>query len=393
MRVNQTLAAAVIAAAVLALAACSRPEPAPEPVRAVRVLEVSTGDAGGRIDYAAEIRARTETRLSFRVPGKLVQRNVEPGDRVRAGQVLARLDPQDLRLGQDSARAALSAAQASLEQAQADFRRYSELRDQGFISSAELERRETALKSAQAQHRQAQAQVAVQANQESYAVLVADASGVVTAVDAEPGSVLAAGTPVLRLALDGPRDAVFAIPEDKVDLLRTAGARPGGLRVQPWARDAAPLPATLREIAAAADPVTRTFLVKADVGAGDALRLGQTATVQLELPRSAGVMRLPLSALKEEQGRSIVWVVERPAMTVRAQPVEVGGADGNDVIVRSGLQPGDWVVTAGVHVLAPGQKVKLYGAAAGAASGAAPAASVAGAHGAATGAATAASAR
>ncbi|MFG5408470.1 efflux RND transporter periplasmic adaptor subunit [Piscinibacter sakaiensis] len=331
MRVIQTLAVAASVAAAVLSAACSKPAPPPEPVRAVRTIELRAGDGAPSIDYAAEIRARTETRLSFRVGGKLVERRVDLGDRVRAGQPVARLDPQDLRLGQDNARAALAAAEASLELAQADFRRYRDLRDQGFISFAELERRETTLKSAQAQQRQAQAQAAVQANQASYASLVADAAGVV----AEPGAVLAAGAPVLRLAL---------------------------------------LPATLREIAAAADPVTRTFLAKADLGAAAnaAVRLGQTATVRLRLPATGAALRLPLAALKEEQGRSIVWLVDRASMTVRAQPVQLGGADGNEVIVASGLQPGQWVVTAGVHVLRPGQKVTLYGAApAGAASAAA----------------------
>ncbi|GAP35599.1 efflux RND transporter periplasmic adaptor subunit [Piscinibacter sakaiensis] len=374
MRVIQTLAVAASVAAAVLSAACSKPAPPPEPVRAVRTIELRAGDGAPSIDYAAEIRARTETRLSFRVGGKLVERRVDLGDRVRAGQPVARLDPQDLRLGQDNARAALAAAEASLELAQADFRRYRDLRDQGFISFAELERRETTLKSAQAQQRQAQAQAAVQANQASYASLVADAAGVVTGIDAEPGAVLAAGAPVLRLALDGPRDVVFAVPEDKVEQLRRAAAQPGALQVLPWGQGATPLPATLREIAAAADPVTRTFLAKADLGAAAnaAVRLGQTATVRLRLPATGAALRLPLAALKEEQGRSIVWLVDRASMTVRAQPVQLGGADGNEVIVASGLQPGQWVVTAGVHVLRPGQKVTLYGAApAGAASAAA----------------------
>jgi RND family efflux transporter MFP subunit len=162
-------------------------EPAPEPIRAVRTMTVASDAAGGVQEYAAEIRARTESRLGFRVGGKLVRRQVDTGSVVKAGQVLAQLDPQDLRLGQDAARAALAAAQVTQEQALADFKRYKDLRDQGFISSAELERRDTALKSAQAQLDQAKAQANVQGNQAAYATLVADASGVITAVDAEPG--------------------------------------------------------------------------------------------------------------------------------------------------------------------------------------------------------------
>ena len=364
MRLFPRLVVMLSAAGLLAMAGCAKQEVAADPVRAVRTLTVAADTAGGGYDFAAEIRARTESRLSFRVGGKLVQRPVNLGDRVRAGQVLAQLDPQDLKLGQDNARATLAAAQANLDQAQADFNRYKELRDQGFISSAELERRDTTLKAARAQLQQAQAQVSVQLNQTSYAVLVSDVSGVVTGIDAEPGMVLAAGTPVLRLAHDGPRDAVFSVPEDKLELMRSLAGAPGTFSIVPWGQNVAPIPTSLREIAASADPVTRTFLVKADAGsaAGAALRIGQTATVHAELPRTAGVTKLPLSALKEDQGRNTVWVVDRGSMTVKPQVVQIAGADGNEAVVSAGLSPGMLVVTAGVHVLNPGQKVKLYGA-------------------------------
>ena len=161
-------------------------------------MTVSSDAAGGVHEFAGEVRARTESRLSFRVGGKLLRRNVDAGSAVKAGQVLAQLDPRDLRLGQDAARAALVAAQANYNQTLADFRRYKDLRDQGFISSADLERRDTALKAAKAQLDQAQAQASVQGNQAAYASLVADASGVITGVEAEPGMVVAAGAPVLH---------------------------------------------------------------------------------------------------------------------------------------------------------------------------------------------------
>lgn len=352
------LIAFTLAGAVL-LTACSRTEPAADPIRAVRTITVSAQTAGGTWEYAGEVRSRTESRLGFRVGGKIVRRQADLGDTVKAGQVLAQLDPQDLKLGQDAARAAWSAAQVNHDQAQADYKRFKELRDQGFISSAELERRENALRAAKAQLDQALAQSSVQGNQAAYAALVADASGVITGVDAEPGMVVAAGAPVVRLAHDGPRDLVFAVPEDKVDLVRQLAAQPGRFKVRPWGAADQLLPATVREIAAAADPVTRTFLVKADLGKAT-LRLGQTATVLVELPSVAGVNKLPLSALKEEQGRSIVWVVDRATMTVQPQPVQLAGADGNDAVITGGLAPGQVVVTAGVHVLHPGQKVRFY---------------------------------
>lgn len=347
----------LVAAAVLA--ACSKPAPPPEAVRAVRTQVVSADSAGGVHEYAAEVRPRTESRLSFRVGGKLVRREVDLGDTVKAGQVLAQLDPQDLRLGQDAARAAVNSAQVNWQQAEADFKRFKELRDQGFISAAELERRETTLKAARAQLDQARAQSSVQVNQAAYTTLRADTGGVITGIDAEPGAVVAAGTPVLRLAQDGPRDVVFSVPEDQVAGLRAIAEAPNALKVRIWGEGRSVLPASVREVSAAADPVTRTFLVKADIGKAP-VRLGQTATVLMDLPRAVGVIKLPLAAVMEVQGKSSVWVVDKASMTVKPQPIQVAGADGNSVLVSGGLQPGQTVVTAGVHVLTSGQKVKFY---------------------------------
>lgn len=343
------------------LAGCSKPAPAPEPVRAVRTLTVANGVAGGSHEFAAEVRARTESRLGFRVGGKMVARSVETGQRVRAGQVLAQLDAGDLRLGQEAAGAAALAATTQYELAAAEFKRFQELRDQGFISAWELERRESSLKATKAQADQARAQAEVQRNQAGYAALAATASGVITGVDAEPGTVLAAGAPVVRLAHDGPRDAVFAVPEDGAGVVRALVGRKGALQVRAWGSQAM-LPATVREVAAAADPVTRTFLVKADLGTAN-VQLGQTLTVSMALPQREGITRLPLTAVMQQQGQTAVWLVDPASMTVKVQPVVVAGADGNDVIVAAGLNPGQVVVTAGVHVLTPGQKVKYFKAA------------------------------
>ena len=345
----------------LLLGACSKPPPPPEPVRAVKTMVIAPASAGASYEYAGEIRARIESKLGFRVGGKMLERPVNVGDTVKTGQVLARLDPRDLRLGEDVARAAVTSAAVNLQQADADFKRYRDLRDQGFISGAELERRETTLKVAQAQLAQARAQSGVQGNQAGYAALTADAGGVITGVDVEPGMVVAAGAPVLRLAHDGPRDVVFSVPEDKVALVQAIAARQGNVRVRLWSSSGGEVAATIREISAAADPATRTFLVKADLGeAANAPRLGQTATVSIVAPRVAGVARVPLSALKEDHGKSTVWIVDPGSMTTVSRQVSIGGAEGNEAVVIAGLSSGDRVVTAGVHVLSAGQKVKLY---------------------------------
>jgi RND family efflux transporter MFP subunit len=351
------LALALVAVAVLA--ACSQAATSGEPVRAVRTLTVATTSAGGEHDYAADVRARTESRLGFRVGGKLLSRSANLGDAVRAGQSLAHLDPGDLKLGQEAAQAALGAAKASYEFSEGEFKRFKELKDQGFISGWELERRETALSSARALYEQARAQANVQGNQTGYATLTADASGVITGVDADPGTVVAAGAPVVRLAHDGPRDVVFNVPEDRVAELRALAGKPNALKVTIWNDGKTPIMASVREVAAAADPATRTFIVKADVGRAN-VRLGQTASVKVEMPRVSGQIKLPLTAVFEAKGAPAVWLLDKTSMTVKQQPVRVAGAEGNDVVLAGGLNAGDTVVVAGVHVLSPGQKVRLY---------------------------------
>lgn len=348
---------AVLLAATLGLSACSKPAPPEEPIRAVRVVTVGADHIQSNAEYAGEVRARVESRLGFRVAGKMIRRQAELGQRVKAGDVLAQLDPQDYKLSAEAAKASLGAALTNRDLAAADYKRYKELFDKNFISGAELERRDAALKSAQAQLDQAQAQASGQSNQAAYTALVADVSGVITGIDAEPGQVVAAGTPVVRIAQDGPRDVVFSVPEDKIALIK-AGS---GVQVTPWGATTA-LKGTVREVAASADPVTRTFTVKVSMEAKDNLALGTTVTVNPKgLDRSAmQVIKLPTSAFFQDGGKAAVWVLDSATMTVRSQPVQIATADGNDVVVVGGLTPGMQVVSAGVHVLSPGQKVTLF---------------------------------
>lgn len=350
------LALTGIACTVL-LAACSKPASSEEPVRSVKVMTVSSTSLTAEPELAGEVRARVESRLGFRVAGKMVRRQAELGQRVQAGAVLAQLDPQDYQLAAQAAQAQVVAATTNRDLAAADFKRYKELRAQNFISGAELERRDAALKSAQAQLDQAKAQASAQGNQARYTHLVADVAGVITAVDAEAGQVVAAGTPVVRIAQDGPRDVVFAVPEDKVGLIKPGSA----VQILPWGTGAT-IQGAVREVAASADPVTRTFIVKVGLPAQDALALGSTVTVKPEALGRAGVqaIKLPTSALRQDGSATAVWLLDPATLTVRLQPIRIGTADGNEVVVTEGLQPGQQVVTAGVHVLSPGQKVTIY---------------------------------
>ena len=350
-------AALTLVAATVLLSGCSRPVPSEEPIRAVKVLTVGVEGMRAGGEFAGEVRARVESRLGFRVGGKIVRRQVELGQRVKAGEILAQLDPQDYQLAVQAAKAQVAAALTNRDLAAADFKRYKELRDQNFISGAELERRDAALKAAQAQLDQAQAQGSAQGNQAAYTTLVADLSGVVTSVDAEMGQVVAAGTPVVRIAQDGPRDVVFSVPEDKVAQIRMGS----GVDVRAWGAQT-PIHGLVREVAASADPVTRTFGVKVSLPTKDALALGATVSVVPQALDRSGVqvIKLPTSALRQDGQSSAVWVLDTTSMTVKLQPIQIATADGNDVIVAGGLQPGMQVVSAGVHVLSPGQKVTVY---------------------------------
>lgn len=356
----------VLLVAVL-LGACSRPEVPQEPVRAVKLMKVSRGALQAQAGYAGEVRARTESRLGFRVGGKLVQRPVEVGQRVTAGQLLAQLDAQDLALVAQASQAQVVAAQTQRDLAAADFKRFSDLKAQGFVSGAEIERRQATLDAAEATLRQARAQGAVQGNQAGYARLLADGPGVVLAVEAEVGQVVAAGTPVVRVARDGARDAVISVPEDQVSRIRVGQAA----KVRLWSAGqsaAEPFSAQVRELAASADPVTRTFQVKLALPADARVALGATVNVLFdgEPAAAAGPIRLPTSALIRASGGntqdSAVWVFDPAGSTVSMRTVVVARADGNELLVASGLKEGEEVVAAGVHVLSPGQKVTRYAA-------------------------------
>lgn len=339
------------------LAACSPPPPAAEPIRAVKVLTVGASEFQTSAEFAGEVKARVESRLGFRVGGKITRRQAELGQQVKAGQVLAQLDPQDFRLAADAARAQVAAAQTNRDLAAGDFKRYQALKDQNFISGAELERRDTTLKAAQAQLQQAQAQLSSQGNQAAYTTLVADVSGVVTAIEAEPGQVVSAGTPVVRIAQAGARDVVFSVPEDKVAAIKVG--QPVTVRV--WA-EGRTISGKVREVSASADPVTRTYQIKVALEGNDAPPLGATVYVEPQGLSHAGaqVIKLPTSALKQDGRATAVWVLDKATMTVKSQPVQIATADGNEAVIASGLTPGMLVVSAGVHVLSPNQKVTIY---------------------------------
>jgi len=286
----------------------------------------------------------------------VIARQVEIGSVVKRGQVLMQIDPRDLQLSQSQANASVNAAASNLSLAKAEYERYRELRQKNFVSQAVLDAKEAAYKSALANHEQSNAALNIATNQNSYANLVADADGVVTALQAEAGQVVAAGTPVVQLARTGEKEARISIPEDQVELVRQVKE----MQVRIWANQALVLRGQLRELSPVADPATRTYTAKISISnAPPEVRLGMTATVSFITKANKNLIRLPLTALLNEKNQTSLWVIENGV--VKSVPVQVGGVMGNEVVIASGVNAGQMIVTAGVNTLRPGQKVKVLG--------------------------------
>jgi multidrug efflux system membrane fusion protein len=342
-----------LALAVL-LSACSKPAEKAEDIRPVRAIVLAASSIGIDSEFSGEVRARVESRLAFRVPGKIIARKVDPGTVVKRGQVLMQLDPQDLRLSQAQAKAGLRAAETTRDLAKAELKRYQELRVKNFVSQAVLDAKLSAFNAAQASVDASQAAYFGQSNQAGYASLVSDIDGVVTAVDVEVGSVVAPGTPVVRVAKTAEKEIVIGLPEDKVDTLRKVE----DVTVRLWAKPDVVIPGKIREVSPVADAATRTYAVKVSIpdSAVD-VKLGQTALVQFSTTTPVPLIKVPLTALFHEKAITSVWIVENGS--VKLSPVQVGGTSGNEVVLVGGVKPGQTVVTAGVNLLKPGQKVKI----------------------------------
>lgn len=340
--------AAGLAAAALILAACSREAPPPEPERLVKTVVVGEAGADGGRVYSGEVRARYETLLGFRIGGKIATRLVDAGAVVRAGQPLARLDGSD---------AALQVVQAEAQRslAEAELKRYRELREKNFISQSALDGKETVFKADAAQ-------AALARNQSSYTTLTADKDGVIAAVLAEAGQVVASGQGVMRLAHKGEREVAINIPEDAV-----AGLKVGApAQVNLWADGQRVFQGRLRELSPAADPATRTYPARIALPASEGeLPLGLSATVRLGGAAGgdkSGRFAIPLGAVFQQGNKPAVWVVAKDG-SLSLRQVAVSRYGDEDAIVDSGLAAGEEIVAAGVHKLNAGDKIKTVRAA------------------------------
>lgn len=324
------------------LAGCGEKAPPPDVTvqapKLVKTLKVDAGETATAQRYSGEVRARVETTLGFRVGGKLVERRVDAGARVKAGQVLARLDPTDQQL-------TAAQAEANRALASAELKRTQDLRQQNFISEAALDTRKTAAIAADAQARLAK-------NQSTYTTLKADAPGVIAAVLAEPGQVVTTGQAVFRLARDGGREVAIAVPES-----RLAGLTVGTpATVEVWAGKT--YAGVLRELAPVADAATRTFAARiAITDADETVALGMTATVSFATTADVRFV-VPLAAILQQGEKPAVWVIG-PDQSVSQRIIEIERYGDAGAIVKSGLNAGETIVAAGAFKLTAGEKVRL----------------------------------
>jgi multidrug efflux system membrane fusion protein len=345
-------ARSIALAAALLAAGCAQESPQTEVVRPVRTVTV---DATGADAWTlpGEVRARYETRLAFRLPGQMIERRAEVGQRVAAGEVIARIDARDANLAVSQAQAQLAQAQSQATLADADLKRFAELRARNFISQAEFDRHDAQARQAREQVAAARAAAMQASNQVAYSVLTAPHAGVITALEAEAGQVLAAGQTVARLARPEELEVAVSVPEHRLpDFTRHAQ-----YQISLWAAPGVRYTGRLREISPVADPATRTYAARVALKGEDS-RLGIGMTAELRVLGGAGsVPRLPVGAVFHREGKPAVWVVAHGE--VELVPVTTGELHGNDVAITAGLEVGQRVVTAGVNRLEPGQRVVL----------------------------------
>ena len=336
----------------LASAGCDKPQQAaakqePRPVR-VETAVLTTPTA--TYTYSGTVQARRQAELGFRVGGKVIARTVDPGARVHARDVLAQLDPADLRLSMEMASSAVLAAEADAANTRAEFRRYASLGagSPAYVAS-EYDKRSAQQSMADARLGQARRQYALAQSQLAYGTLMADADGVVTAVMAEVGQVVQPGQAVVSLAHTDATEVVVDVPENRLAAVRAAP----DVGVALWSRPDAVLRGAVREVGARADTASRTFSVRITLPPGSEAPLGATATVQFKAAAAAPVVVLPASALVQQDGHPAVWVLDPATHHAAIQPVQVGGYQDDRVVLLGGLKGGEQVVTAGATQIDP----------------------------------------
>ncbi len=356
MRHEMRYAAPVALLAFALLSACDKPQPAVE-IRPVRTVTAVAGSEGEPVSLTGHIRARTEQSLAFRIDGKMIVRKMDVGALVRPNDVIAELDPQPKQDALREAKAKLASAQATLHEASNNMDRKRTLTNQGWSTKADYDAAERSFQTAKAQLDVANAQLHVAEDQLGYTQLLADAPGVVISKSAEAGEVVRAGQTILTVAHYDGVDAVFDVPASLMRQVSPDALITVALTEDPKIRTTG----HVRETAPQADSETRSFRVKVGLDEWpEAMRLGATVFGQTRMLGSKGI-ELPATALTMVDNQPAVWVIDPKSLQAALRTVELQRHASSSIVVSQGIQPGELVVTAGVHALRPGQKVRLLG--------------------------------
>lgn len=322
----------------------------------VRTQTVKLNDSKSAATYSGEVRGRYERTLAFQVSGKIIRRNVELGNTVSAGDVLMEIDPKDVQQTVNITAAQVTAAQSQLTLAESNLERYRALFEEGAVSRAVYDQYVNAHAAALAAARQASAQYAQGANQLGYTALRAPSAGVISSINAEAGQVVAAGQTILTLVQDGEQEIEMEIPENRYEAIRNASR----IQVSFWALPGRTVEGAVREMAPIADKVSRTYKVRIQlVNPPPELKLGMTASVSVANVGQQTAVVVPLSAIYQTGASPSVWIVKDGTASLR--PVKIGEFGDGSVQVLEGLADKDIIITAGVHKLKEGQKVRLAG--------------------------------
>ncbi len=351
---------APIAAAALFLSGCNDPAPPPAAeIRPVRVVTVGQRSDGDVVSLTGTVQPQVEVNLAFRIDGRMIERFVSVGDGVKAGQVVARLDPENERSAVRAAQAAVVAAEGQYDEARNNYGRQRELLVGGWTTRVRYDQALQQQNTTRAQRDAALAQLRIAEERASDTELKADAPGTVTRRGAEQGEIVRAGQMIVQVAREDGKDAVFDVPASIKDR-----APPDPVIEVALTMDAAVTArGRVREISPRADPVTGTFQVR--VGLSDPppqMRLGAAVTGRMHIGRD-GELEIPATALLAEGEHPAVWIVDPATMAVGLRAVELVRFDQSRALIAGGLAPGEIVVTAGIHALRPGQRVRLLGAA------------------------------
>ena len=354
--VRRKCAWAAAAVVPLLLAGCGEEKVVEVLVRPVKAMVVPEPVTERVLTYSGVIAPRIESTLGFRVSGKIVERYVNVGQHVQAGQKIAKLDEKDLKLAEHSARAAVAAAKTRFEVAKDALNRAKFLLPNRFIAQSAVDQRQLEFQSAQSALNSAQDQLDQAINATSYALLLADENGIVTSVRAEPGQVVAAGQAVITLAHSNDIEASVAVPEQMI--VKLNNGQPALISL--WSAPDIKSNGKIREIAGAADTASRTYAVRVTIAKPvPQMRIGMTAAVAFHIPQDSPAVIVPVTALASERGKTIAFVANKDTQTVARRDVETGRVTDKGVLVKAGLKPGEILITGGVQFLQNGMTVRL----------------------------------